>query len=94
MKRLCRIYASTSIDEMYLYVDLGDDLSRVPEPLLARFGRPREVTKLALSPERPLARVDVAQVLRDIDEKGFYLQMPPPREAGMLDLYRKRDGDG
>lgn len=94
-KRLCTIYRSSRIDEMYLYVDLREDLAHVPEPLLAQFGRPQLVMKLALGAGRPLARIDVEKVLAGIDEKGFYLQMPPPREDYLLDLHRDRaDSEG
>lgn len=90
MKRLCNIYRSAKVAEMYLYVDLRDGLAKVPESLLAQFGPPQLVTKLALSPERKLARADVNKVIESIDEKGFYLQMPPPREEYVLDLHRDR----
>lgn len=93
MKRICSIYHSSRIDEMYLYVDTRDDLSRVPEALMTQFGKPRLVTKLALDEQRPLARADVAKVLRSIAEQGFYLQMPPPKEDYLLDLHRDRASD-
>jgi uncharacterized protein YcgL (UPF0745 family) len=32
---------------------------------------------LVLAPERKLARADVAEVLTSIEQRGFYLQMPP-----------------
>jgi hypothetical protein len=35
---------------------------------------------LMLSPGRKLARADAKEVLREIDENGFYLQMPPTME--------------
>lgn len=92
-KRLCSIYRSSKVDGMYLYVDIHDDLSRVPESLLERFGRPELVTKLALSPERSLARADVKKVLEDIGSVGFFLQMPPPKEDYLLDLHRDRQSN-
>lgn len=77
MKRLCRIYKSPRREEMYLFVDQARGLADVPESLLARFGEPVEVMTLLLSPGRALARADAEEVLRNIDERGFYLQMPP-----------------
>ncbi len=86
-RRLCAIYKSTKKDEMYLYVDKQDELSRVPAGLLELFGRPVAVTTLLLDDDRKLARADATQVLNDIETRGFYLQMPPPRDPYMLSLY-------
>lgn len=67
---------------MYLYVDAESDLSRVPGPLLERFGRPVEALSLLLTADRPLARADAARVLACIEDDGFYLQMPPAVDDG------------
>ncbi len=80
--KLVRVYRSSRRQEMYLYVDAADDLSRVPEALLARFGRPVEALSLLLTADRPLARADAAKVLECIRNDGFYLQMPPPATWG------------
>jgi hypothetical protein len=69
---------------MYLYVDFGEDLARVPESLLAGFGKPVPVLSLELTADRKLARADAAVVLASIESAGFYLQMPPPAEALQL----------
>ncbi len=91
-KRLCNIYKSLREQEMYLFVDREEDLSRVPEALLSRFGTPQLVTTLALNPERRLARADATAVLARIREQGYYLQMPPSR-ADLLD-HTMADLDG
>jgi len=88
MKMICSIYKSTKKDEMYLYVEKRAALSRVPEALLDMFGRPATAMTLLLTPQKKLARVDVQRVLDGIKEKGYFLQMPPPKEDYMLDLYR------
>jgi uncharacterized protein len=66
---------------MYLYVDAAEDLERVPEALLQRFGQPVEAIVLMLTVERRLARADAAAVLASIREAGYYLQLPPPAES-------------
>jgi hypothetical protein len=78
-----------------LYVSLQDDLKRVPEVLLETFGRPELVTKLIITEDRKLARAEASKVLAAIAEKGFYLQLPPPKEElGLgLDVFCKRDKD-
>ena len=80
MKRICAVYRSSHTEGMYLYVDHKEDLSRVPEDLLARFGKPERSMTLVLSAERKLARADVAKVMEEIADKGFYLQLPPQPE--------------
>jgi uncharacterized protein YcgL (UPF0745 family) len=94
-KLLCNIYKSRRKEETYLYVSLADDLVRVPEFLLETFGRPELVTKMIITPERKFARADAEKVLASIKEKGFYLQLPPPKENfGLgLDVFCKRDDD-
>jgi uncharacterized protein YcgL (UPF0745 family) len=62
---------------MYLYVDKANDLVDVPDELLARFGEPEPVMALMLDPARKLARASAVEVLEQIAEQGFYLQMPP-----------------
>ncbi|HEY5717819.1 MAG TPA: YcgL domain-containing protein [Motiliproteus sp.] len=88
MKLICSIYKSSKKDEMYLYVDKQEDLKRVPDALLEVFGRPVGAMTLLLTPEKKLARVDVQQVMDSIREQGYFLQMPPPREEYLLDLYK------
>lgn len=80
MKRICSIYKSPRKNEMYLYVLKAEALSRVPEGLLGAFGPPVHAFDLVLTPERQLAREDIAQVLENLEKQGFHLQMPPPEE--------------
>lgn len=74
---LCTIYRSSKVDGMYLYVDRKEDLARIPEALLERFGRPQPAMALLLHEGRKLARADVAKVIESVRTQGFYLQMPP-----------------
>ena len=80
MKRICSIYRSTKRNEMYLYVLKADALERVPEPLLAAFGKPFHAFDLVLSPERTLSREDIHKVLENLETKGYHLQMPPAED--------------
>jgi uncharacterized protein YcgL (UPF0745 family) len=70
---------------MYLYVDKAEGFERIPEALLQRFGEPEAVMLVHLDGKRQLARADADEVVREIREQGFYLQMPP----GPADLQRK-----
>lgn len=78
MKRICSIYKSPRKREMYLYVLKADGLGKVPEGLMPFFGTPVHAFDLVLSPERKLAREDIAKVLENLDGQGYHLQMPPP----------------
>ena len=79
--REIKVYKTKRTLDLYLYVDAADDLSRVPGPLLERFGRPIEALSLTLTPGRTLARVDAVTVLDQIEQRGFYLQLPPDPNA-------------
>ena len=79
--QLVVIYRSKQVDQMYLYVRQSEALTRVPEALLRRFGRPVESMTLEISPDRRLARAEAATVLARLEEDGYYLQMPPVADA-------------
>jgi|TARA_B110000259_G_C13923854_1_gene365945 uncharacterized protein YcgL (UPF0745 family) len=85
---ICSIYRSKKKDEMYLYVDKTKALSLVPEGLLAMFGKPEHRMDMLLTADKKLAKASGADILSDIEAKGYYLQMPPVREKYMLDLYK------
>lgn len=85
MKVLCQIYKSASNTEMYLYVEKSQGLRDVPLALMKRFGEPRELMILVLEPDKKLARANVGEVMREIADNGFYLQMPPTA----AELYRR-----
>lgn len=91
---ICSIYRSSRKDEMYLYVDKVDGLKKVPDALMDRFGKALHVMDMPILPGRKLARVDVESVTASIREKGFFLQMPPPKEEYLLDLFKDRPESG
>ncbi|MDS4029373.1 MAG: YcgL domain-containing protein [Candidatus Contendobacter sp.] len=72
----CAIYKSLKKQDTYLYLAARDDFSRVPETLLKLIGEPIHVMDLELPPERKLAQEDTAEVLRNLQERGWHLQMP------------------
>ena len=78
-RRLVTVHGGR-VEAMYLYTDRATGLDPVPEALLERLGRTREIMTLLLTDDRPLARVRAGDVLDAIEDRGFYLQMPPPPE--------------
>ena len=73
----CQVFRSPRKEQMYLYVEKNEGLSRVPATLLKQFGEPEPVMLLQLDATRKLARADAAAGLEQIREQGYYLQMPP-----------------
>lgn len=86
MKLLCDVFKSSKIEEMYLYVKKQEGLDAVPEVLLKQFGEPVHVMTFILNEEKTLARADTATVIKNLDDKGFYLQMPPQKEGYMQEI--------
>ncbi len=90
-KLLCDVYKGDKKDEAYLYVSRQDGLDKVPEALLEQFGRMEVAMIMVLTPDKKLGRADAAKVLQEIEQQGFYLQMPPPKDPQVLDLFCKLD---
>lgn len=83
--RLVSIYKSVRREGMYLYLDKGQSLHELPEGLMARFGRPVHAFDLLLTEHRKLARAEASKVLSEIEDRGFYLQMPPGEGVAATD---------
>lgn len=77
---ICAVYKSPKKDQTYLFVERRDDFSRVPDSLLAIFGRPSFLMLLPLRSDRSLALADAAKVRLSLEQQGYYLQLPPPQE--------------
>ncbi|GAA0816303.1 YcgL domain-containing protein [Colwellia sp. D2M02] len=77
---LCAIYKSPKKDQTYLYVKSRDDFSSVPEALMITFGTPHLVTLTNLATKKKLALADLEKVKSSLNEQGYYLQLPPPKE--------------
>jgi len=73
----CFIYKSNKKDQLYLYLDKQDEFSCIPEAILKSIGQPEFVMQLEITPERKLARENAVEVLKGIEEHGFFIQMPP-----------------
>lgn len=90
---LCFIYRSSKKEDTYLYLAKKDDFAQVPEPLMQSFGLAHFVIILDLSKKKRLALADINKVKEDLVNKGFYLQLPPPKENLLDELkaYVKKD---
>ena len=75
------VYKSLRKADTYVYLAARDDFERIPEPLRAHLGTLQFVLDVALTPERKLAREDVAAVRENLVVRGFHLQLPPRLET-------------
>ena len=80
-KLLCTVYRVERKEGAYLYTPLAQGgrspLDELPEAMLERLGPLTESMKLVLTPDRKLANANAEKVIQAINEKGFYLQLPP-----------------
>lgn len=72
----CVVYKSIRQFDYFLYVEQEDDFSRVPDSLKELLGELKQVIQIELHERRTLAQVDVKQVIQQLEELGYYLQMP------------------
>lgn len=83
----CTVFRSSLKDFTYIYLLAGQDFDDLPDSLRDVFGQPEVVMDLELSPDRKLAYSDVKQVMENLSEQGYHLQLPPKEDAtGLLDL--------
>jgi uncharacterized protein YcgL (UPF0745 family) len=75
----CRIYRSERKAETYLYLAEELDFDELPAGLRRHFGQPAFVMRLEIRPATRLARVAAADVLRALENEGYFLQLPPER---------------
>lgn len=73
----CNIYRCSKRDEMYLYLPEEKTIDDLPEELIVLVKGLTHVMELELTPEKKLAREDVLLVMKNLEEKGYHLQMPP-----------------
>ena len=86
----CSVVRSSLKDFTYIYLLAGQDFEDLPDTLKNIFGKPEFVMDLELTAERKLAYEDVNQVMQNLAELGYHLQMPPQEDStGLLQLPEK-----
>lgn len=85
---IVEVFRSSKHDGMYLYVEKSIGLKKVPEELMARFGKGISAMTMLLTKDSKLARATPEKVIAGIREKHFYLQLPPAKDDYLLDLYK------
>ena len=88
----CAVFRSNLKDFTYIYLIDGYEFDDLPDALRKVFGEPQRVMDLDLNPARKLAYEDVNQVMANLAEHGYHLQLPPTEDqTGWLDLPAKRE---
>ena len=72
---LCHIYRSNRKMDTYLYLAEKDDFSVVSDDLLSVFGEPEFSFSFDLTDQKKLALEDSAEVLKNLQEQGYHLQL-------------------
>jgi uncharacterized protein YcgL (UPF0745 family) len=72
---LCHIYRSNQKFDTYLYLVEKDDFSIIPADLLRVFGPPEFSFSFDLTQERKLTREDATEVLENLENQGYHLQL-------------------
>lgn len=72
---LCHIYRSNRKLDTYLYLLDKDDFSMIPAELLRVFGPPEFSFSFDLTEGRELATEDAAEVIENLENQGYHLQL-------------------
>ncbi|MBV7314420.1 YcgL domain-containing protein [Shewanella sp. NIFS-20-20] len=86
---LCAVYKSSRKADSYLFVNKRDDFSDVPAELMTMFGVPQLVMVMSLAKRDHLGMADINKVKHELADKGYYLQLPPPK-VDLLKEYRQQ----
>ena len=73
----CFVYRSKKNPEMYLYLPEKEQFDRVPDSLIKLVGEVKFSFEFQLNTERKLLRYEASEVMRNLLDNGFFLQMPP-----------------
>ena len=73
----CVVYKGSRKPDAYLYIQREGDFSQVPESLMGLMGSLQLVISFDLTADSTLAQARVEEVLQQLKEQGFYLQLPP-----------------
>lgn len=88
----CHVYRSKTKQGMYLYLMEKDSFDAVPELLRNKLGTLEFSFSMTLDSTKKLVRLDTEQVMQQLKDQGYCLQMPPPN-TNFLDL-QLRQSDG
>jgi len=71
----CHIYRSPRKPNSYLYLPDKNDISALSDEFFKLFGEPEFSFSFELTADREMPQADAAEVIKNIQEKGYYLQI-------------------
>lgn len=72
----CYVYRSSKKDGLYVYLADEDGLSQLPEPVLRQLGEPELAMSVDLATRTSLGHENIDEVRKNLEERGFHVQMP------------------
>ncbi|MDN5370044.1 MAG: uncharacterized protein PWP74_1352 [Shewanella sp.] len=90
---ICAVYKSRRKADTYLFIRQKDKFDDIPSALLAVFGPPQLVMLLPLDKRQHLGLADIAKVKAELEQNGYYLQLPPPPVNLLQELLAQRGVD-
>ena len=72
----CYIYRCSRKEDMYIYLAEQDDFSKVPPEIMRAIGITELAMELELEADTQLARENAGNVMKNLADKGFHLQLP------------------
>jgi uncharacterized protein YcgL (UPF0745 family) len=86
----CTVWRSIKREYTYLYLHEDREFEDLPTPLRALFAGAEPAMELDLAARSTLANADIEQVRKQLEDPGYYLQLPPEDDpSGWLDLPSK-----
>jgi hypothetical protein len=86
----CTVWRSMKRDYTYLYLHEDREFDDLPGPLRVLFDGAELALELDLATRSALANADIENVRKQLDDPGYYLQLPPEDDpSGWLDLPSK-----
>lgn len=80
----CTVYKSLKQLDYFIYLRTEDEFSQIPDGLRQLLGNLEKVLDLELHAGRKLAQADAVEVMTQIRQRGYYLQMPPRSGSDLL----------
>ena len=76
----CFVYRSKRHKGMYLYLSEKDNIDIIPKSLRTLLGDIEFSFKFDLDKNRKLMQSEAKEVIELMQENGYFLQMPPPKD--------------
>lgn len=81
----CHIYRSKFKHGLYIYLREKDDFDIIPSALKNKLGILEFTFSMTLEETKKLVKLDTKHVMQQLQDVGYFLQMPPPN-TNFLDL--------